>query len=77
MVKRVLFTSVLAAQFFAISAVKNINGQDKPTVAVMRADDPTPCPGCDGTAGPPLALSRADDPTPCPGCDGTAGPPLA
>ena len=77
MIKRVLFTLVLAAQFLAISAVKNINLQAQPTFAVLRADDPTPCPDCDASSGPPLAMLRADDPTPCPDCDASSGPPRA
>jgi hypothetical protein len=70
MFKRVLFTSILAAQFFAISAM--------PRTAVNRTDDPVPCPDCDAGAGPlSLAsgvISRTDDPVPCPDCDAGAGP---
>jgi len=61
MIKRVLFTSIFAAQFL--------------TLCAMRADDPQPCPDCDPGAGqgPELALMRADDPQPCPDCDPGAG----
>jgi hypothetical protein len=78
MIKRILFTSVLAAQFLAISAVKNINVQARPMASAdMRADDPPPCPECDASSGPNLAELRADDPAPCPECDASAGPNLA
>jgi hypothetical protein len=67
MIKRVLFTTVLAAQFLAISAVKNTSVQAQPTVSAdMRADDPYPCPECDANT---PAVARADDPYPCPECD--------
>jgi hypothetical protein len=79
MIKRVLFTMVLAAQFLAISAVKNINVQTQPTTSVdmIATDDPAPCPGCPCGAGgpPPPQVMRADDPAPCPTCDASSGPP--
>ena len=79
MIKRVLFTSVLAAQFLAISAVKNIGiqVQSAATSSDKRADDPSPCPDCDASSGPNVAELRADDPAPCPECDASAGPNLA
>jgi positive regulator of sigma E activity len=78
MTKRMLLTSILAAQFLALPAVKNIKDQARPQFSAdMRADDPTPCPDCDASAGPGtgnLAVLRTDDPTPCPDCDASAGP---
>src|SRR3982074_13667 len=75
MVKRMLFTSILTAQFLAFPAVRNINIHARPVVSAdMRTDDPTPCPECDASAGPLLAQLRTDDPTPCPECDASAGP---
>ncbi len=60
-IKRILYTSILAAQFLTIGA--------------LRADDPFPCPDCDPGSGqgPELALLRADDPFPCPDCDPGSG----
>jgi hypothetical protein len=83
MIKRVLFTSVLAAQFLAISAVTKVNVQAQAASVDMRADvsasaqpcDPTPCPECDAGT-PPLAEAQPCDPTPCPECD-AGTPPVA
>jgi len=78
MIKRVLFTMVLAALFVGISAAKNISVLEQPAISAdMRADDPAPCPDCCASAGPGLAELRADDPAPCPDCCASAGPGLA
>ena len=78
MIKRVMFTTVLAAQFLAISAVKNTTVQVQPKISAdMRTDDPSPCPDCDASSGPNLAELRADDPSPCPDCDASSGPNVA
>ena len=66
MSKRLLFASILAVQFFAISATN-------------RTDDPLPCPDCNLGTGPLLAQTqsaemRADDPLPCPDCNLGTGP---
>jgi hypothetical protein len=91
MIKRLLFSSIVATQFIAFSATGRddaFRAQDfgsgiasGPSVAVLRADDPLPCPECDPPdGGPPVTLAsllRADDPLPCPECDPPdGGPPL-
>ena len=93
MIRRLLFSSIVATQFIAFSATGRddaFRAQDfgsgiasGPSVAVLRADDPLPCPDCDPPDGnPPLMLAslsglRADDPLPCPDCDPPDGnPPL-
>jgi len=68
MIKRVMFTTVLAAQFLAISAVGNTVIVRSAVSADMRADDPSPCPECDACT-PAVAIAVADDPSPCPECD--------
>ena len=61
MIKRLVFTSIIAAQFLIISAVKNVDTQKQPTFSAdKRADDPPPCPDCDAGSGPPpLAVLTA------------------
>ena len=67
MIRRLLFSSIVAAQFFAFSAIGRDNafrGQDLgsgnssiASVAPLRADDPFPCPDCT-----PPGLAAADAP---------------
>src|SRR5260221_9323627 len=84
MIRRLLFSSILATQFIAFSAIvrddafrgsefASGNGRGSLTAA-LQAEDPLPCPECD----PPNDLSlrlasvpalRAEDPLPCPECD--------
>ena len=80
MIKRIVFTSILAAQFLTISAMRDSNslpsqGSDTGTSLLTRADDPFPCPNCSPGSGqgPSLALMRADDPFPCPNCSPGSG----
>ena len=63
MIKRVLFTTILAAQFVAFSAT------------LLRTDDPLPCPDCDPAPLPPAVVMLTDDPLPCPDCDPAPLPP--
>ena len=62
MLKRVVFTIILAAGTFAVTAAQ-------------RADDPYPCPECgpDSGNGPIARLALADDPYPCPECGPDSG----
>ena len=91
MIKRFLFSSIVAAQFIAYSAIGGVDAFRCPdlssgsgdglSVAMSRVDDPYPCPECDPPDSPPLALAslsgmRADDPYPCPECDPPDSPPL-
>src|SRR5258705_211883 len=89
MIRRFLFSSIVAAQFIAFSAIgrdnavrdRDFSSGDGLSVAVLRAEDPVPCPECDPPDGPPLTLvslsaMRAEDPVPCPECDPPDGPPL-
>ena len=78
MIKRVLFTSILAAQFVAFSAVARTDDPvpcgdcDTPfglASAVKLADDPVPCGDCDTPFGLASAVKLADDPVPCGDCD--------
>jgi hypothetical protein len=84
MIRRLLFSSILATQFIAFSAIVRDDafrgsglsfgaGRGSLTAALL-ADEPVPCPECD----PPndlsltlasLAALRAEDPFPCPECD--------
>jgi len=68
--RKVLFTSILAAQFLAMqSAYGKI---------VTHTDDPFPCGNCDESQGPAQLTSAAmklnDDPFPCGNCDESQGP---
>jgi hypothetical protein len=86
MIRRLLFTSIVATQFLAFSAVVRDdafrgsdlsagNGRGSLT-PVLRAEDPVPCPECDPPDGPPgLSVLRAEDPVPCPECDPPNAPP--
>jgi hypothetical protein len=89
MIRRLLFSSIIATQFIAFSAIGRddaFRGQDFGSgnglsVALLRTDEPVPCPECDPPDGPPLTLVslsvlRADEPVPCPECDPPDGPPL-
>src|SRR6266513_2229251 len=83
MIKRLLFSSIVATQFFAFSAIGRVDASRCPDLSsgsphnalVARAEDPLPCPDCDPPNGPPtpglvsLAVLRAEDPLPCPDCD--------
>src|SRR6266567_2089288 len=84
MIRRLLFSSILATQFIAFSAIvrddafrgsdlRSGDGRGSLTAALL-ADDPVPCPDC----GPPPGLVSlsgmlADDPVPCPDCDPPPG----
>jgi len=86
MIKRLLFSSIVAAQLIAFSAIvrddafrgsdlRAGNGTGSLT-AVSRAEDPVPCPECDKPDGPPgFSVLRAEDPVPCPECDPPNAPP--
>ncbi len=89
MMRRLLFSSIIATQFIALSALGRddaFRGQDfrsghSLSVAVLRTDEPVPCTECDPPDGPPLTLAslsgmRADEPVPCTECDPPDGPPL-
>jgi hypothetical protein len=65
MIKRVLFTSLFAAQFLAISAMTSINLQAEATSVDTNTCDPIPCPDC---CKPPAVLAQPCDPIPCPDC---------
>jgi len=88
MIKRAVFTSMVAAQFLAISAVYGPASRPDGDVSRgpaklasltdMRTDDPVPCPDCGAESGPAqrggLTDMRADDPVPCPDCGAESGP---
>jgi hypothetical protein len=68
MTRRILFTSILAAQFAMFCAT--------PTPTKL-ADDPFPCGDCDASSGPAQLASvvkLSDDPFPCGDCDASSGP---
>jgi hypothetical protein len=89
MIRRLLFSSIVATQFIALCATARddaFRGQEfssghSLSAAVLRTDDPYPCPDCDPPDGPPpvrlasISGMRADDPYPCPDCDPPDGPP--
>ncbi len=63
MIRRLLFSSILATQFIAFSAIvrddafrgsdlRSGDGRGSLTAALL-ADDPVPCPDCDPPNGPP------------------------
>ncbi len=74
MTKRLLFSSIVATQFIAFSAVGrddafrcqdlSSGNRSVASAAQSRADDPVPCPDCN-----PPGLAAADDPVPCPDCN--------
>ena len=84
MIRRLLFSSILATQFIAFSAIvrddafrgsdlTSSNGRGSLT-ATLQAEDPVPCPECDppndlSLTRSPLPALRAEDPVPCPECD--------
>ena len=55
MIRRFLFASIVASQFFVFSALGRDNAFPRPdfgsgnglSLAVLRVDDPYPCPECD------------------------------
>ncbi len=61
MIKLALLTSILVAQFLTLSTPRaddpQPGGGQGPELALMRTDDPQPCPDCDpgGGQGPELA----------------------
>jgi len=67
MIKRVLYTSILAAQLLTISAMRteaSLRPLDckagSQQVALTRADDPIPCPECAaGTGNGPVRVRNA------------------
>jgi hypothetical protein len=75
MTKRVALSTILAAGLLAIPAAQTVkNGPVASTTAIQRADDPPPCPDCEGgplfTSETAIADARTDDPPPCPDCEG-------
>ena len=89
--RRLLFSSIVVAQFIAFSAIgrddafrgQTFSSGNGTSVTVTRAEDPVPCPDCapnDPGGGPPelKLVLRAEDPVPCPDCepdDPGGGPP--
>src|SRR6266568_1368731 len=84
MIRRLLFSSILATQFIAFSAIvrddafrgsdlRSGDGRGSLTAALL-ADDPVPCPDCDPPNGPPSPVlpspsgMLSDAPRPSPHC---------
>src|SRR5712691_2922510 len=80
MTRQLLFSSILATQFIAFSAIvrddafrgsdlTSRNGRGSLTAA-LQADAPVPCAECDPpNASLTLVSLLADEPVPCPECD--------